>query len=107
MTSGKWAGSKRKSTLPADWQETRKRILRRDGFVCQHVRADTERICAKPARDVDHIVPHAQGGSEADSNLQSLCPWHHSRKSGREGGRASARAREGRRPTRQHPGYLP
>lgn len=103
-----WKGSRRRKTLPKDWTETRKRILTRDRFACQHVRVDTDRKCMKAARDVDHIVPHSQGGSEADTNLQALCPWHHTRKSGSEGGRASAAARAAREPAApRHPGLLP
>lgn len=45
----------------------RRRILLRDGFACQ--------CCGIVRRDneVDHIVPLEQGGSNDDSNLQTLC----------------------------------
>lgn len=48
------------------------------------------RRCGKPAVTVDHIVPKADGGSDAWANLQSLCADCHARKSAREGGRAAA-----------------
>ena len=43
------------------------------------------RTCGAPATDVDHIVRRNYGGSEDDSNLQSLCHPCHSSKTGREG----------------------
>lgn len=46
---------------------TRRRILLRDGFACQGcgiVRGDNE---------VDHRIPLEHGGSNDDSNLQTLC----------------------------------
>ena len=56
------------------WQLLRKRILIRDDYCCV--------VCAKKgrlteAREVDHIIPKAQGGTDAESNLQSICkPCH-------------------------------
>ncbi len=88
-----WKGSSRRDALPPDWHITQPRILARDGHQCQHIREDSGRPCADPARDVDHIVPHSQGGSDDDSNLRALCPWHHNQKSGREGGLASGLSR--------------
>ena len=98
-----WAGSTRKQELPADWPTIRLTVLIRDGYHCQHVREDTGRRCGMYATDVDHITP---GSNHDPSNLQSLCHWHHLRKSGREGGLASQRARR-RKTTFEHPGYLP
>jgi hypothetical protein len=46
------------------WQ--RRRILKRDGGRCLRCRS-TERL------EIDHIVPVARGGSNADDNLQTLC----------------------------------
>lgn len=51
----------------SSWMATRRRILQRDGYACQccgTVRADNE---------IDHRVPLEQGGSNDDSNLQTLC----------------------------------
>jgi len=89
-----WVGSDRHSHLPPGWSSTTvPRILKRDGYRCQHVRFDTERKCLRPAADVDHIVSDADGGSDDDSNLQSLCVYHHRQKTGREGGIASGKAK--------------
>jgi len=103
-----WQGSDRRDTLPADWAQITVRILRRDFHRCQHIREDTGRRCLAQARDVDHIIPHSQGGGDDDGNLQSLCPYHHLRKSGREGGLASGRARRARRDAARplHPGLM-
>jgi 5-methylcytosine-specific restriction enzyme A len=65
-----------------EWEKARKRVLVRDKYLCQ--------LCMKAKRvrvatDVDHIVPRAQGGSEADDNLQSLCGDCHKAKTAREG----------------------
>lgn len=104
-----WTGSTRRASLPAGWHLTQPRILARDGYQCQHYRQDIERRCLLPARDVDHIVNNAQGGSDADDNLEALCKYHHGQKSGSEGGKASAIARRARKKTEapRHPGLLP
>lgn len=59
------------------WQSTRKYILERDAYVCQH--------CGKPnSNQVDHIIPKAQGGTDAPENLQTLCISCHSKKTAHE-----------------------
>lgn len=100
-----WSTSNRKNTLPAGWDRIRPRILKRDGYRCTAIRIDTERRCNARATDVDHITPHSEGGGDEDSNLTSLCPWHHSRKSSAEGGRAASARRKATK--RRHPGLLP
>ncbi len=104
-----WSTSNRKSTLPAGWEtETRPRILKRDNYRCTAIRTDTGKRCNERATDVDHITPHSLGGSNHDSNLTSLCGWHHSRKSSAEGGEAAAKAAARRKAAkkRRHPGLL-
>ena len=104
-----WEGSDRRSTLPPDWAVTVLRILRRDHHRCQWIRQDTGRRCLAKARDVDHKLSHKDGGTDDDSNLWALCEWHHRRKTGQEGGRASGIARrakaEAAKPS--HPGLMP
>lgn len=97
--------SKRRLELPPNWYtEIRPRILKRDGYVCQQRRSDRPGICGQPANQVDHINdPH----DHSDDNLQSLCAWHHRKKT--EGESAEARRRiaaKGKMPVRKHPGLL-
>jgi 5-methylcytosine-specific restriction protein A len=98
-----WEGtSDRKERLPSDWSTRRVRVLRRDSYRCQ-ARDSLGVVCGEPANQVDHIVP----GDDHDlDNLQSLCRWHHARKSSAEG-HAARRPRESRfRVGEQHPGSI-
>lgn len=101
-----WAGSDRRSRLPADWQAIRKRILRRDGYRCTHRNEDGLR-CAELATDVDHIIA---GDDHGDRNLRSLCSPHHRIKSSQEGAAAQdfIRRRNAAKFNRveKHPGEL-
>jgi 5-methylcytosine-specific restriction enzyme A len=47
-----------------DWEARRARVLREEPNC---------RLCGTPATDVDHIVAHADGGTDDRSNLRSLC----------------------------------
>ena len=59
----------------------RARVLKRDKGLCQLcLRAGVVR----EAKTVDHIIPKAHGGTDADSNLQSLCWPCHKAKTARE-----------------------
>lgn len=81
-----WQDSNRRSELPPDWERRRRSVFRRDGHQCTH-RDSSGLRCAEPATDCDHIEP---GGSHDESNLTSLCGWHHRAKSSREGAAAKA-----------------
>ena len=83
---GKWGDPSRGSSSERgygwQWQQTRKRILSRDKGLCQ--------VCIKvgkfrPGRDVDHIVHKADGGTDDDANLQTICPACHKAKTAQEG----------------------
>lgn len=104
-----WESSRRKEFFSADWSRVRAAVLERDGYRCQHVRADTGVKCGAPARQCDHISSGALSGSYDDSldNLQALCDYHHLVKSKSEGGRARARARARRVKARryEHPAF--
>lgn len=60
------------------WRRKRDAILLRDKYSCQqcgHIGTDLE---------VDHIVNVAQGGTDDDGNLQTLCPTCHKAKTATE-----------------------
>lgn len=80
-----WDGSDRLARLPPDWSARRRRVLQRDRHSCQWSG------CSARATHVDHIEP---SGSDEDWNLQSLCAYHHNKKSSREGNAAQARLRK-------------
>lgn len=97
-----WDTSDRKSRLPSDWTVRRVRVLRRDGYRCQ-ARDSLGIQCGDPANQVDHIV---HGDDHDYDNLQSLCRWHHARKSSAEGAAArKPKARQAREPE-AHPGMI-
>ena len=63
------------------WDVIRPRILKRDKGLCQeHLRQGvvTDAAC------VDHIIAKAHGGTDVDSNLESLCWSCHAKKTARE-----------------------
>lgn len=84
-------GSERRGTAAergygAEWQRLRKRILKRDNWLCRSCR---EVGIVKSATNVDHITPRAEGGTEDENNLQSLCKDCHDMKTLSESARAS------------------
>ena len=52
------------------WELQRKRILKRDRYLCVPC---YERGIPMPATSVDHIVAKAKGGTDEATNLRSLC----------------------------------
>lgn len=70
------------------WRRLRDRILERDRHLCQQ--------CLREARltvahEVDHIVPVAEGGTDAETNLEAICDQHHRAKTQAEAKRGAAR----------------
>lgn len=63
------------------WEIIRERVLQRDQYLCQNHRRQK---IAKKATSVDHIIPKAHGGTDDDSNLESLCWECHRAKTARE-----------------------
>lgn len=58
------------------WQKRRK------DFIAAHPICE---MCGRrPTKEVDHIKPRSQGGSDGDGNLQGLCGWCHKSKTARE-----------------------
>lgn len=64
------------------WSKLRKRILQRDKHLCVACKAKGR---ITEATDVDHVVCKAQGGTDDESNLQSLCSPCHIEKTAMEG----------------------
>ena len=69
------------------WRQIRKRVLARDCGMCV--------LCQKQGRftlaaEVDHITPVWEGGTDAENNLQSLCPPCHRAKTAIEATRRAS-----------------
>lgn len=67
------------------WTKQREQVMLRDCGLCQ--------VCARQgivalATEVDHITPKAEGGTDADANLQAICGPCHKAKTALEGLRA-------------------
>lgn len=63
------------------WQQLRLRILQRDLYQCQACKLGGR---ITPAREVDHRINKASGGTDDPDNLQSLCRPCHDAKTERE-----------------------
>lgn len=77
-------GTRHERGYGSAWDKIRKRILRRDGGLCQPC---LKRDLITPAAQVDHIINKASGGTDDDANLQSICKPCHDAKTARERGR--------------------
>ena len=56
--------------------------MERDDWLCQPCKA---RGILEQASEVDHIIPHSQGGDDRLANLQAICRACHKRKTAQEG----------------------
>jgi 5-methylcytosine-specific restriction enzyme A len=92
--------SGRRERLPDDWPLRRIRVLRRDGYRCQHRDAPGTPMCGAPANQVDHVE---RGDDHSLDNLRALCRRHHALKSSAEGNAAKPRRRREPEP---HPGLI-
>lgn len=68
----------------SDWRVLRDQVMQRDGGLCQPCR-QLGRVSV--AKQVDHVVPKAEGGTDDLANLQAICPACHAAKTGREAAR--------------------
>lgn len=88
-------------TSSSEWKRIRNLARTALTYECQHAHRGE---CAGPL-ELDHRVPHEEGGPDTLDNLQWLCKRHHAMKSQREAARGRARRRErGRYPKETHPG---
>lgn len=88
--SASWAHPERRQSRHArgygtEWERTRERILLRDRGLCQPC---IEAGRFKPGNAVDHKVPKFEGGTDDDSNLQTICDPCHAAKTAEESKRA-------------------
>lgn len=101
MGTGSWSDERR--SFPP---KTRQRILRRHPTCrCPGCSSCTTPgvACAQPSTEADHIVPHAEGGSDSEANGQGLCTPCHWHKTKAEAARGRAR-KSRKRPPEPHPG---
>lgn len=71
------------------WSKKRDKILKRDGYLCQPCYRQHK---FTEAKEVDHVVPKAAGGSERDSNLEAICHTCHKIKTRDEAQRGRGRS---------------
>ena len=80
-----WASSEGKTASErgygSKWQKIRKQALQRDDHLCQEC---LKQNIYTQAKDVDHIISKAKGGSDELENLQSLCNPCHKKKTAEE-----------------------
>ena len=100
MPPGQWAGSTRRSRLPANWPALVAETRRLAQGQCQWVEDDAR--CATPGTDCDHIIA---GDDHRQSNLQWLCGPHHRQKTALEGVEARSQFPTKRGPE-AHPGLI-
>ena len=79
--SDKMRGNRHQRGYGKQWDKLRLVILRRDNYLCQHCKSNGHMVAAK---DVDHIIPKSQGGTDSTNNLMSLCSECHKHKSSKE-----------------------
>lgn len=74
------------------WQRKRKRIFGRDKYLCQECKRQgiltAVELHGARVGFCDHITPKAEGGTDDDTNLQTLCCECHDLKTSIEGARA-------------------
>lgn len=68
------------------WQRIRERILARDAYLCQECKRGGKLTAVGKSGHVDHVTPKARGGTDDDTNLQTLCQPCHSEKTAKEDG---------------------
>lgn len=86
-------------TSTDEWRWLKRDVIHRDGERCANCGSSGCRL------ELDHRVPHAEGGTDRMSNLQLLCQDCHDVKSKAEANRGKARRAARRRlPLTPHPG---
>lgn len=71
LTPGSYCPDHARGGSTRAWRKVRTRALERDRYRCQ--------ACGKPATEVDHLIPVADGGPDVLANLQAVCSDCHQR----------------------------
>lgn len=78
-----WATRKGSGRGGRPWRRLRDQVLKRDNYLCQC--EECKRLARiRPAHEVDHVVPLAQGGTDTPSNLSAINHECHRAKTQRE-----------------------
>lgn len=77
-------GSSQERGYGRQWVHARNRVMLRDCGICQPCKADG---IVHMGTEVDHIVPKAEGGTDDDANLQTICKARHRAKTQAEAAR--------------------
>lgn len=77
-------GNRHQRGYGKEWTKLRLKILKRDNYLCQAHQSKGQLVSAK---EVDHIISKAKGGTDDPSNLQSLCVQCHREKTARDNGK--------------------
>lgn len=98
-----WASGGDARTSAAEWKRTRLVVLARDGHACQIFGPR----CVCTAREVDHIIPVSEGGTDDHDNLRAACgPCHFAKTKAEATAARRRRAARARHPGDRHPGLL-
>lgn len=65
----------------AEWRKVRKFVIDRDQGLCQNCLLTGKYT---PGKEVDHIIPKSEGGTDSPDNLQLLCIPCHRKKTAEE-----------------------
>lgn len=81
-----WSGktSRSREKYGWDWSKLRSRILKRDEYLCQPCQRAGKLTTAK---EVDHVLNIAAGGTDSPDNLQAICTTCHRAKTQQEASR--------------------
>lgn len=77
-------GNRHKRGYGYQWEKLRQKILKRDEYLCQ---PSLRKGLVVVAEEVDHIIPKEHGGTDEESNLQSISKVEHRAKTAKERGR--------------------
>lgn len=92
LNTGRFAdrarGTRQQRGYGAAWDKQRKRILARDGGLCQPCRRSGT---VEQATEVDHVLARAEGGNDQDDNLQAICKRCHQAKTALEATRGRSK----------------